>query len=91
MAKLKILAVEGRAVTVDVTWDDDLFAHGVIVNDVPVESFEEARQYLTAYISGLYASARAEEDAAIRARLTPDPMIIAAIGHTFDNEGNILS
>ena len=91
MAQIKIVAISKRLVTVDVLWDDGLTKTGIQVPDVPVESFPEAQAYLFNYITGIYAQVKAEVDAAAYANPTPDPMALAAVGHTFDNEGNILS
>ena len=91
MAQIKITGVNKRVVTVDVTWEDGLAKMGLIIPDVPVEDFAAAQTYLFSYVSGIYHQERAAADAIIYANPTPDPMVVAAIGHTFDDAGNILS
>ena len=91
MAQIKIVAVNKRQVTVDVTWDDGLSKAGVVINNVPVDDFAAAQAYLFAHVSGIYHQERAAADAILHANPTPDPMVLAAVGHVFDDAGNILS
>jgi hypothetical protein len=91
MAQIKIIAVNKRAVTVNASWDDGLVKNGLVINDVPVESMADAQAFLFAYITGIYQQERAVADAILYANPTPDPMVLAAVGHTFDDAGNILS
>jgi hypothetical protein len=91
MAQIQIVAVNKRQVTVDVTWDDGLSKAGVVINNVPVEDMAAAQDYLFAHITGIYQQERAAADAILYANPTPDPMVLAAVGHTFDDAGNILS
>lgn len=91
MAQVKIVAVDKRIVTLDVAWEDGLSMAGVVVPDVPVEDFATAQAYLLNYVSGLYTQARAEADRMAYENPTPDPRVLAAVGHTFDEQGNVLS
>lgn len=89
--KIKIVSVIKRKVVVDMEWDDGLTKNGIEINDVPVESFEAARIYLTEYVKGLYKQARDEADAVLRANPVPDPLVMAAVGHVFDDAGQMVS
>lgn len=91
MAYTKIKSIVRREVTVDVLWDDGLTATDMVVPDVPVENFDSAKGYLLAYVSGKYAEYRAAADRVAYENPTPDPMVLAAIGHTFDNDGNVVA
>lgn len=88
---VKINAINARVVNLNVAWEDGLIKNGLLVPDVPVEDFAKAQEYLFSYVSGIYQQERATADALAKANPTPDPMVTAAIGHTFDDQGNILS
>jgi hypothetical protein len=91
MAQIKITAVDKRTVTLDIAWDDGLTKTGAVANDVPVESFEAAQAYLFNYVTGLYNEVKAEADALAYANPTIAPEVLAAVGHTFDDQGNVIS
>ena len=91
MAQIKIVSVTKRQVKVDVTWESGLSKAGLLVDGVPVESFSAARQFLTDYISGIYEQVKKEKAATDYANPTPDPQVLAAVGHTFDDLGNLVS
>lgn len=91
MAKMTVIRVEKRTVTVDVLWDDGLQKKGIIVSDVPVESFEDARAMLNNYISGVYQTLKAEAEREAYNNPQIDPRVMSAVGHTFDNDGNVVS
>jgi len=91
MAEMKVIRVDKRTVTVDVLWDDGLQKKGIVVSDVPVESFEEARSMLNNYISGVYQTVKAEAEREAYNNPQIDPRVLAAVGHTFDNDGNLVS
>jgi hypothetical protein len=91
MATVKILSVVKRVVTVDATWEDGLVKSGLVIPGVPVEDFAQAQAYLFQAVSNAYVGERAAADAILYANPTPDPMVLAAVGHTFDDAGNILS
>jgi hypothetical protein len=91
MAQVKIKDVSKRFVTVDVTWDDGLELKNYVISNVPVESMADAQKYLFEHISGIYAAERAKADAEIYANPVIDPLVLQAVGLTFDNNGNIVS
>jgi hypothetical protein len=91
MATIKINSRNKRVLNVDVTWSDGLVKSGLIIPDCPVEDFASTQSYMFSYITGIYQQERALADAAIKANPTPDPMVTAAIGHTFDDLGNIIA
>lgn len=91
MARTTIKSITRREVTVDVEWDDGLVATDMVVPDVPVEDFAAAQAYLLTYVTGKYTEYRAAADRAAYENPTPDPMVLAAIGHTFDNDGNVVA
>ena len=91
MAQIKIVSINKRAVTINVTWEDGLAKAGLVVPDVPVEDFAASQAYLFSFVTGIYQQERATASAIAYANPTPDPTVLAAIGHTFDDAGNILS
>lgn len=88
---MKVVSINGRTIVVDVEWDDGLSKKGLAVPESPVESFNACYTHLTNYVSGVYAQLRAEADAIAHANPTPDPLCLAAIGKTFDNDGNVVA
>jgi hypothetical protein len=88
---MKVVSVTGRTIVVDMTWDDGLVKNGIPVHNAPVESFDQCYQFLTSYLSGIYEQVRAAADAYALANPTPDPRVLSAVGHTFDNTGAVVS
>ena len=91
MAKIKVVSVVKRTVTIDVVWDDGLSKKGLIVDDVPVEDFQLSRQKLFDYVTWIYGQVKAEADALAYNNPTIAPEVLAAVGHTFDDQGNVVS
>jgi len=91
MAQITVKDVDKRFVTVDIKWDDGLELKNYTISNVPVESMAAAQAYLFEHISGIYSAERAKADAEIYANPTVDPMVLQAVGLTFDNDGNVVS
>lgn len=91
MAKITILSVDKRLVTVNVLWDNGLKKDDLKIPDVPVEDFSAAKDYLFQYITLVYDEVVKAEEEIKRLNPVIDPMVIAAVGHTFDNDGNLIS
>lgn len=91
--ELTIRNITGRNVDVSVTWDnegDPILANFTVPN-VRVESFAEAVEDMTKYVTAMYEGERNKRLAYLAANPTPDPQVLAAVGHTFDDQGNVLS
>lgn len=91
MAKITILSVDKRLVTVNVLWDNGLKKDDLKIPDVPVEDFSAAQAYLFNYITLVYDEVVKADEEAKRLNPVIDPAILAAVGHTFDNDGNLIS
>lgn len=91
MAQITVVSINKRRFVVNVTWSDGLARSGIEINDVPVEDFEQAHAYLTNHIIGIYAQVRAEADAEARANPVAHPAVLATIGKTFNELGQLVS
>lgn len=90
MAKIKIVSIAKRVVTVNVVWDDGL-TRTLDIPNVPVEDFDQSHAMMTEYIASQYEAALKEKQQQAYNNPTPDPRVTAAIGHTFDNDGNVVA
>lgn len=91
MAQMKVVSVNKRTVVVDVKWADGLEKKGIVVPDVPVESFDAARAMLSVYIGGVYSTMKADAEREAYNNPQIDARVLQAVGHTFDNDGNLVS
>ena len=90
MALIKITGINKRDVSVTVTWDD-VGTRNYTIPGVPVEDFPQAHAMMSAWISSQYDAVVQELARQAYNNPTPDPRCVQAIGHTFDNNGNLVS
>ena len=91
MAQTKILAVNGRTVKVEVTWEIGWKRTFDIPNCPTQDGFAACIPTVKAYVEGMYAGVAAEELAKIEAARQPAADCLAAIGHTFAEDGTLIS
>lgn len=91
MAQTKILAISGRNVKVEVTWENGWKRTFDIPNCPTPDGFAACLPVVTAYIEGMYAGVAAEELAKEEAARQPAADCLAAVGHTFAEDGSLIS
>lgn len=90
MANIKIIAIDKRDITIEVTWANG-WERTFVAHNCPVESLDACKEYLNTYISSLYAGVEREEAEKAYANPVIPADVLAAIGHTFDDTGAIIS
>lgn len=90
MATIKVISVVKRTVTVEVTWANG-WKRTISLNNLPVESMADTMIALNEQITNWYNETDQEKKRLEYENPVIDPQILAAVSHTFDDLGNILS
>jgi len=90
MLTVKVLAVTGRKVKVEVTWANG-WCRVFDIPDCPTpDGFAACLPVVTEYIKNMYAGVALEEKAKEEAAKPPAADCLAAVGRTFSETGSLI-
>ena len=91
MAQTKVLGINGRTVKVEITWANGWKRTFDVPNCPTPDGVEACLPVITAYAEAMYSGVAAEEAIKEEAARQPRADVLASVGHTFDEFGNVLS
>lgn len=91
MATLKVLSVNGRNVRVEVTWEAGWKRTFDVPNCPTPDGFAACLPVVQSYVAAMYEGVAQEEAVKAEALRQPAADCLAAIGHTFAEDGTLIS